>query len=1489
MRAKPRPEPSGGWLQTKAPLTEKQKKANIARVKAERAAEARARRGGGSGGGGRGGGRGAGAARGRGAAAAPAAKRKRKRASDAYADSDELSDDFIARSSDDDEEESAEESSSGRRRARKAAAAKGGRRPPPAARGGGRGGRAVRDVDDIDEEEEFVSGAEDGEEEEDENHELQLTDASDDDVDAQRDGAGADVEAEAAPPPPPPQRAAAAAAAAAPAAAAPSANGQPPRRRLRKNVLASSSGSDGDGSGGGGGSDSDGLGKTPVRGGGEEAKARARVRTAAQAFGSSPETPSVGGTPTTAPASSAPTYNLADSDASDGGTARSAAAAASAAPASAEHALVVSDTSPAMIKRPGKANGSNGGGGGGRSGSGGGGGGNGASAAAPLELASDEGEAEGSGVDTDEGGSSDDEAAARARAMRVLDQCRGLSEKLTAVVAAWAPGARADQSAGSLMLSKVSSSAAVMVVVVVVVVVWAPGARADQSAGSLTLSKVTADHARDAEMFTDADVTAAPRADADYSLDADVNADRARDAEMFTDADVAAACAPGLQLSPYQLAGVNWMGVLRRVGVNGVLADEMGLGKTVQTIAFLGLMSGAGTGPHLIVVPSSVLANWQSELERFCPALEVAIYHGSQAERADMRNGDLGRAAKGLGSWAPHVVLTTYSLWEREAATDDSWAPHVVLTTYSLWKREAATDDRKFLKRFRYEYMVLDEGHSIKNSSGSRFRKLSEVHCKHRLLLSGTPVQNNLKELLALLRSLMPEAFSCGRAPGVLMFRMCCLLALLMFLMPKVFRADAVLNLLEMLEEGMSNGGSAHRGRGGLALPRVADVRGMLSPFVLRRLKSAVLEQLVPKTTDVDVLPLGDMQKQLYDGILKAHLKRKGGGVKGDAAEDTNAVVAAIVGSTTEAKNVFTELRKAANHPLLLLHHYKDDATISRIVEVAYGAAYFGDAATPQMVRKELETFSDYDMHQLCSHFPALEDLTLQQDALFSSAKMVRLRGLLPELQAQGHRVLLFSQWTRILDLMEVFLSEVLGMRYTRLDGSTPVQQRQALIQGFAADPGIAVFLLSTRAGGLGINLTSADTVILHDLDFNPENDKQAEDRIGQTKPVRVIKLVAQGTVDEDIYRLGARKASVSAAVLDEVAPGKKGAQGDADGGTIAGILNRAIRGAAAVLDEVARGKKGAQGDADGGTIAGILSRAIRGYLKRPAEGLGEHGESTHNAQDRFIGWLDVPLDRFIGWLDVPLTEKGEGEARRAGRALAGSNFKFDGVVTSMLKRAIKTSWLVMDELDQAWIPDKRTWLMNERFFGDLVGRNRLESDAIYGTDSVTVWRSEYRVPPPPMPHSNPLHPATDRRYAQPGVAVPSTECMADVEARTSRAWEENFKGRVLAGERLLVCAHAVCLKTLLRYLDDIPEQDIYLDDIPEQDIYLDDIPEQDVVRLAFPRATPIVYFFDEHMQPLRQQGTSATGAHPWSGVFVPLEGGEAAREQVLDAGVNAM
>eukprot|EP00611_Tribonema_gayanum_P003675 TRINITY_DN12921_c0_g1_i1.p1 TRINITY_DN12921_c0_g1~~TRINITY_DN12921_c0_g1_i1.p1 ORF type:complete len:259 (-),score=53.99 TRINITY_DN12921_c0_g1_i1:202-978(-) len=252
------------------------------------------------------------------------------------------------------------------------------------------------------------------------------------------------------------------------------------------------------------------------------------------------------------------------------------------------------------------------------------------------------------------------------------------------------------------------------------------------------------------------------------------------------------------------------------------------------------------------------------------------------------------------------------------------------------------------------------------------------------------------------------------------------------------------------------------------------------------------------------------------------------------------------------------------------------------------------------------------------------------------------------------------------------------------------------------------------------------------------------------------------------------------------------------------------------------------------------------------------HGESTYNAQDRFIGWLDVPL-----------TEKGEGEARRAGRALAGSNFKFDGVVTSMLKRAIKTSWLVMDELDQAWIPDERTWLMNERFFGDLVGRNRPESDAIYGTDSVTVWRSEYRVPPPPMPHSNPLHPATDRRYAQPGVAVPSTECMADVEARTSRAWEENFKARVLAGERLLVCAHAVCLKTLLRYLDDIPEQD--------------------VVRLAFPRATPIVYFFDEHMQPLRQQGASATGAHPWSGVFVPLEGGEAAREQVLDAGVNAM
>ncbi|CAN0490815.1 unnamed protein product, partial [Ectocarpus sp. 12 AP-2014] len=453
---------------------------------------------------------------------------------------------------------------------------------------------------------------------------------------------------------------------------------------------------------------------------------------------------------------------------------------------------------------------------------------------------------------------------------------------------------------------------------------------------------------------------------------------------VTTNEEVQEAC-PGLKLNPYQLVGVNWMCLLRDTNVNGVLADEMGLGKTVQSIAFFALLKHRRKGapprrPHLVVVPSSVLDNWASELEKFCPALDLVKYHGSQKERAAMRH-SLNRVASDA---------------DREAM------PDIILTTYVVWERESSADDRAFLKRFRYDYMVLDEGHSIKNIKSSRFQRLRVVAAKHRLLLSGTPVQNNLGELLALLS----------------------------FLMPEIFRSDVIETLLEFLGNNADEQASS-------SSFQVREVRGMLAPFVLRRLKSDVLKQLVAKNESLEKVPLSKVQRSLYDGVLENHVRQKraaieralaqeralfgggtvtdltsnvtrssggGGGEKrtaagaaatgakgggdGDAIEILDDGVAGrrsgghAVGeeggadlleevgiSAKECKNIFTELRKGANHPLMLLNHFKGGGKMEKVVEVLHRTGYFGGQATKDMVAKEVSGYSDFDLHQVCSGF----------------------------------------------------------------------------------------------------------------------------------------------------------------------------------------------------------------------------------------------------------------------------------------------------------------------------------------------------------------------------------------------------------------------------------------------------------------------------------------------------------------------------------------
>jgi SWI/SNF-related matrix-associated actin-dependent regulator 1 of chromatin subfamily A len=641
---------------------------------------------------------------------------------------------------------------------------------------------------------------------------------------------------------------------------------------------------------------------------------------------------------------------------------------------------------------------------------------------------------------------------------------------------------------------------------------------------------------------------------------------------VLKDDDFATVC-PSLKLKAYQLVGVNWIRLLDQNDINGVLADDMGLGKTVQTIAFLGWLKSQKTValPHLIVVPASTLSNWQIELSRFCPSLNVQTYHGSQYERLDLR---------------PQIRSMI-----RQGEVD------VVLCTYTIFERESSKDDRSFIYHINFNYLILDEAHSMKNRASLRYCNLSNCVSKHRLLLSGTPVQNNLSELLALLS----------------------------FLMPTVFGKQNSEILLEAFE-WENNEKNARKGAvsGGLSL---TQLRGMLAPFVLRRKKCDVLDQLSDKFTELVKVAMVPSQKGIYEQILRGYAKRKEnkkikdeqekkamrhleGVVKGkksaaivdlttdamdlengvvliegtssidlvsdsEAGKGSNALSTKEVNSivrdlsASEARHLFTALRKAANHPLLLRYRYTDQKQLDKIAEVTYYKGHFGHQCDLQRVKSEIELFSDYDLHQICMEYSEnLGDFILPLEALFDSPKMVYLSTMIPTLLSQGHRILLFSQWTRLLDLLEVLMNH-LEIKFLRLDGSTPVKVRQEMIDTFNNELTINVFLLSTKAGGLGINLTAADTVIMHDLDFNPENDRQAEDRchrIGQTKQVTVYKLVTEGSVDEDILDMGERKSALTKAVLENDAKGdsakkeKKSTENDeGDIKSIQKILQKAL------------------------------------------------------------------------------------------------------------------------------------------------------------------------------------------------------------------------------------------------------------------------------------------------------------------------------------------
>ncbi|KAL2610518.1 hypothetical protein R1flu_029091 [Riccia fluitans] len=464
----------------------------------------------------------------------------------------------------------------------------------------------------------------------------------------------------------------------------------------------------------------------------------------------------------------------------------------------------------------------------------------------------------------------------------------------------------------------------------------------------------------------------------------------------------------GGTLRSYQIEGLQWMLSLYNNNLNGILADEMGLGKTIQTIAFLAyLMENKNiNGPHLIIAPKAVLPNWKHEFTTWAPSVVAVLYDGRIEDRKALREefGDEGRF---------NVLITHYDLIMR---------------------------DKAFLRKIHWHYMIVDEGHRLKNHDCILSRTLvTGYHIRRRLLLTGTPIQNSLSELWSLLNFLLPAIFNSSQNFEE------------WFNAPFADRSEVSLSDEEQL----------------LVIRRLHQV---IRPFLLRRKKAEVEKYLPGKTQVILKCDLSSWQRLYYQQIIDS----------GRVGLDSGS------GKSRGLQNTAMQLRKCCNHPFLFMEG--------------------GDYAA------------------------RLGDLIVR-----SSGKFELLDRLLPKLRKGGHRVLLFSQMTKLMDILEDYLDSR-GFKYLRLDGTTKTEERGTLLQKFnAPDSPYFMFLLSTRAGGLGLNLQTADTVIIFDSDWNPQMDQQAEDRahrIGQKKEVRVFVLVSVGSIEEEILERAKSKMGIDAKVI---------------------------------------------------------------------------------------------------------------------------------------------------------------------------------------------------------------------------------------------------------------------------------------------------------------------------------------------------------------------
>ncbi|KAF8797773.1 hypothetical protein BYT27DRAFT_7265322 [Phlegmacium glaucopus] len=665
----------------------------------------------------------------------------------------------------------------------------------------------------------------------------------------------------------------------------------------------------------------------------------------------------------------------------------------------------------------------------------------------------------------------------------------------------------------------------------------------------------------------------------------------------------------GAKLKPYQLEGLQWMVSLDQNGISGILADEMGLGKTLQTIAFSAyLREQDNTRPFLVVCPLSVLHNWLDEYTKFAPDIPVCIYHGTPAERAELRRtvmlrpGSKPKTAKkptktakttraqtkktaksrhkgrqgrspakapeplrrsGRSRKSTTIIIDSEDddmeeeepyLPEEDDRDDDEpeimdvdtpalddededaeSAPFpIVLTTY-----EMIIKDRVHLAHYNWGYIVVDEGHRLKNLDCKLMREIKKYKSAGRMILTGTPLHNNLAELWSLLNFILPDIFD------------------------DIDTFQEWFNLPE-LQSSLPTSQSSQI---------ISSLHAILKPFLLRRMKVDVEMNLPPKKEYVLYAPLSVRQREAYDRVLDGGLRKwliHGGTGGVEVVGDDEPIEEEASDEDEEQEG--SEHRRASKRFIKggrkgyavdgdddeyfeSLERGNLDKRGLKVIktkeeeeaeEAKIGREHQLRTKVKQVNNMKLQN-TVMQLRKVCSH-PFLFDWpidpntrypVLGEELVNASGKMMVLDRLLRELFKRGHKVLLFSQFTTMLDIIEEWAVDYMGWSICRIDGSTaPLDRREEMnrFQNGGDDPDAPrLFLLSTRAGGLGINLVAADTVIFYDQDWNPQMDAQAQDRahrIGQTRPVLIFRLVSAHTVETKIMQRATEKRKLEVLII---------------------------------------------------------------------------------------------------------------------------------------------------------------------------------------------------------------------------------------------------------------------------------------------------------------------------------------------------------------------